>query len=172
MPPVPESLPSETKTIPLGDGPAIPKRRAFPKIAEVREMLKERAAELLSLQRRIVYEALANQDYETANDANKFLLTHLPSDENGTRLLDPDIDKPKDQGKLPGPSISIGFAIGGLNHTQSLPPANLEVIDAVPETQTEERQLRGSADSPTPSVSDSLGPEDHPVPSRRDTTDS
>jgi hypothetical protein len=166
MPQAPENPPSETKTIPLGKRPPIPTRKVFPKIAEVREMLKERAAELLNLQRRIVYEALANQDYETANDANQFLLTHLPPDENGVRLLDPDIDKPKDQGKLQGPQISIGFALGGLNQTQSLPAAKVEVIDAIPET----KELGGGRPSDCePTVLDGgTKSEGSPVPPERD----
>lgn len=168
MPQDPENPLSETKTIPLGKtpDPATPRRKVFPKIAEVREMLKERAAELLNLQRRIVYEALANQDYETANDANQFLLLHLPAGEDGVRLLDPDIDKPTDKGQLHAPQISIGFAIGGLNQTQSLPPAPVGVIDVTPET----KELGGRLllDHPPAPLGDSPRPEDSLVQSGRD----
>lgn len=169
MPQDPENPPSPTKTTPLGKGSAAPKRPAFPRIAEVREMLKARAEELLNLQRRIIYEALANQDYETANDANQFLLKHLPPDEQGVHLLDHDIDKPKDTGKQLGPQISIGFALGGLPQPQQLPAPKIEVIDVSPED--EERDGRPT-DHPPTLLDGDTGTKGDLVAPERDSSDS
>jgi hypothetical protein len=111
--------------------PNAPRRAVyFPKVKEAREILKEKAQEILEMQLRIVTESLAGGDFETAMKANQFLLEHMPEDE-GVKVLDISVDKPKQVEGKTGPQISIGFALGGIPQSQpALPAADVKVIDA------------------------------------------
>jgi hypothetical protein len=100
----------------------------FSSVKKAREALKERANELLDIQIAIIKGAMSKGDYETAAKANQFLMEHIP-DEDGTRMIDQSVDKPKQLEAKLGPSINIGFAIGGINQPKELPPA---VIEAEP----------------------------------------
>lgn len=94
----------------------------FPKVKEAREALKAKALEIYEMQMRIIQEAIAAGDYETAAKANQFLMEHLP-DEDGVKVLDISIDKPKEVSEKSGPTIQIGFALGGMSQPTALPPA-------------------------------------------------
>jgi hypothetical protein len=110
----------------------------FPKVREAREALKAKAMEIYELQMKIITEAIAAGDYETAAKANQFLMEHLP-DEDGTSLLNISVDKPKESGDKSGPTIQIGFALGGLPPPKgALPPAVIDVEPVEPSDKTEE----------------------------------
>lgn len=104
-------------------------KNPFPKVREAREALRAKAMEIYEMQMRIIAEALAAQDFEVAAKANQFLMSHLPPDENGVRLLDADIDAPGKGGReAMGPSIQIGFQLGGM----TAPPRALPTVRELP----------------------------------------
>lgn len=107
----------------------------FPRVKEAREALRERAIEIYEMQMRIIQEALASKDFETAAKANQFLMTHLPPDEDGVRLLDADIDAKTTGAQSSGPSIQIGFQLGGMTAPPKALPTVTEqpIIDVEPE---------------------------------------
>lgn len=99
----------------------------FPKVRQARELLASKALDVLNQYQKIIMEAMASGDYETAAKHTQWLLEHMPA-ENGTRLIDPSAAKPKEVEGPKGPQIAIGIALGGMN--KSLPSA--EVIDVEP----------------------------------------
>lgn len=104
-------------------------RIPFPRVREAREALRAKAMEIYETQMRIVAEALAAQEYEVAAKANQFLMAHLPPDSDGTRLIDADIDAPGRPGRdAMGPSIQIGFQLGGM----TAPPKALPTVIELP----------------------------------------
>jgi hypothetical protein len=109
-----------------GTPPGVP-RSPFPKVAAAREALKAKALEIYEMQMLIIKEALAAQDFKVAADANQFLMEHMPADEDGTRLLGAGVDVRAAETKPTGPTINIGFALGGIPDQKALPA--VKVID-------------------------------------------
>lgn len=109
---------------------------AFSSVRKAREALRERAHELLNEYINICKQAAAAGDYETAQKGFQYLLAHIPNEE-GDRLIDIDVDKPKEVDKSKSaPSIQIGVAIGGLQ--KQLPAeTTVEVIEVKPDEPTE-----------------------------------
>lgn len=104
----------------------------FSKVKEARELLKAEAENILKMYMQVIQEARAKGDLETAQKALQWLIEHLPEDE-GVRMVDISVDKPKEiEGNL-GPSIQIGIALGGMNAPPPLPQATTTVIDVTPE---------------------------------------
>ena len=101
---------------PVGD------QRYFPKVKEAREALKAKALELHQLYMEVIQAALDKGDVETAMKATQWLIEHMPR-EDGESMVDISVDKPKAIEQKSGPSINIGFALGGLGEARSLPPA-------------------------------------------------
>ena len=100
----------------------------FPRAREAREALKEKAIVIFDLYVKLINDAMSAQDFETAEKALRFLQEHMPKDEDGATFLDPSIDKKLDRNSLPvGPTVNIGFAIGGVRQPQSLPPVVIDV---------------------------------------------
>jgi hypothetical protein len=99
----------------------------FSKVREATEAIMERAMEVFELHMENARAAMANKDHETANKATSFLIEHMPN-EDGVTMVDISVDKPKqvDQNRI-GPSINIGFKIGGIEKPKELPAVN--VID-------------------------------------------
>ncbi len=101
----------------------------FPKVKEARELLKQKAADLLAKYERIIDEAIIAQQFEVAAKHVQWLIEHMP-EEDGVRLIDASAAKAVEvQGKI-GPSIQIGIALGGMK-PRELPEAP-EVIDVTP----------------------------------------
>lgn len=92
----------------------------FPKVREAREALLAYAEELIELKKKIILEAIAAGEYETADNAVNFLLSHMHAHE-GKTVLSTDIDKNKGESGPKGPVINIGFALGGVPQTKGLP---------------------------------------------------
>jgi len=100
---------------PIGDD------RYFPKVKEAREALKAKALELHQLYMDIIQDARDKGDVETASKAVQWLIEHMPK-EDGESMVDISVDKPKQIEQKHGPSVNIGFALGGLGEARSLPP--------------------------------------------------
>jgi len=94
-----------------------------------------RAEEILNKYQRLIDQAAAAGDYETALRHMQHLIDHMPTDE-GTRLVDMSIDKAAQAETGPrGPTIQIvGINMGGVgNAPKQLPSPAVEVIDVKPE---------------------------------------
>jgi hypothetical protein len=104
----------------------------FPRVKEAREALKARAMELFELQVDIVKKALKAKDFETAADANQWLMEHMPADA-GMRMIDVGIDKPKHDSRNAGPNVNIGFQLGGITKPEQKALPTATVIDVEPE---------------------------------------
>lgn len=98
------------------------KNRYFPRVKEAREALKDKALELHDLYMKIIQGAIHQGDMETAMKATQWLLEHMPN-EDGVSMVDISVDKPKQVEGKQGPSINIGFALGGITERKALPPA-------------------------------------------------
>ena len=85
----------------------------FSSVRRARAAIRERAFELLSDYITVLKQAASAGDYETAVKGYQHLLEHMP-DEDGEKMIDISIDKPKQVDKGSGPSIQIGFQLGGL----------------------------------------------------------
>lgn len=120
---------------PSSGAPAVQSPRVggnyFPKVREAREALRARAVELLEKYIKIIDQAAAAGDFETADKALRFLLDHIPAEE-GERVLDPSVDKPTEGRSMGGgPQVQIGLVIGGLEPKQLLPQAEVITIEPV-----------------------------------------
>lgn len=111
-------------------------REFFPKVKEAREVLKEKALELVELQMTIIKEAIANGNFEAASKATQWLIEHMPN-EDGERLIDSSAAKPKElEGTRSGPAIQIGIALGGIQRKE-LPET--QVYDVTPKAGTKSK---------------------------------
>lgn len=100
----------------------------FSKVKEAREKIASEALELYDMYKGLIRDAIASEDFETASKGLQFLMDHIPADNEGTRLLDPSVDKgpTTDKGNS-GPVIRIGIALGGVTKIQELPPAIIDI---------------------------------------------
>lgn len=103
------------------------KRVYFPRVKEAREALRDRAIEILESYIAVIAEARAAGDFESATKSLQWLIEHMP-EEDGSHMVDISIDKPKQVEAGKGPTIQIGFALGGLGNQKTLPAA----IDVTP----------------------------------------
>lgn len=103
------------------------------KVKEAREAYKAKALQILELYHQNIKKLYQKGEHQAAAEAMQWFLEHAPKDE-GITILDPSVDKTKgsDDSVNRGPTIQIGFALGGLfpapAKTVELPPA--EVTDA------------------------------------------
>jgi hypothetical protein len=106
-----------------------PQKDFFSKVKVARELLKEKAAEILEDYLDIVQKAKDAGDYETAAKSLQWLIEHMPEEE-GHRLVEVSVDKKQqvvEQGPK-GPDIRIGIAVGGLTSQKALPkPSDVQV---------------------------------------------
>lgn len=87
----------------------------FTKVKIARELLREQAEEIVKLYMDNAKIAMAHGDYETAQKALQWLLEHMPSENDGTRVVDSGVDKQIQQQQGPtGPTIQIGIQVGGV----------------------------------------------------------
>ena len=105
------------------------KREYFPKVREAREALKERAAEILESYISLAAEARAAGEFDVAAEILWKLIDHIP-EEDGERMIDGSVDKPKQVEGQTGPSIQIGIALGGMKPKQlEAAPIDIEAIE-------------------------------------------
>jgi hypothetical protein len=93
-----------------------------------RQLLKEKAEEILEQYLRVVDEARVSGDYETAAKSLQWLIEHMPNDEDGSPIVQVSVDKKTQptESKSNGPSIQIGIAVGGLGPDRSLKDSDLK----------------------------------------------
>lgn len=103
----------------------------FSRVREAREVLKAKAEEIVGLQIEIVKRGLETGKLDVAASANQWLLEHMP-EEDGVKVIDVSIDKPRQVEGHAAPSISIGFAIGGMKplEPKALPAPKVEITDS------------------------------------------
>lgn len=108
------------------------KKSTFTKIQAARQLLRERAEEILNDYLAVVNEARAEHQPEVAIKALQWLIEHMPADEDGGKPIDTSIDKNIQPVQVDSrPAIQIGIQLGGVNIKQkALPKASAEVIDA------------------------------------------
>jgi hypothetical protein len=109
----------------------------FPKVKEARELLKEKAREILEMQQTIIEKALAAEKFDVAAAANQFLIEHMP-DEEGVRMISATVNKQLETKGPTGPTIQIGFNLGTHRLPEAatvatLSPAPLEILDVTDE---------------------------------------
>ena len=109
------------------------KRVYFSKVKEAREKISSEALELYDMYKGLIRDAIVAHDFETASKGLQFIMDHIPADDEGTRLLDPSVDKTDINKKgNSGPIINIGIKLGGIPKQAELPPS---VIDVEPENE-------------------------------------
>ena len=96
-------------------------------VRKAREALKERAHEILDKFLQTIDMAASAEEYEAALKSYQWLMEHIPEDE-GERVVDISVDKPKQGTNLP--TINIGFRLGGIDEDKQLPDGN--TIDVTP----------------------------------------
>jgi hypothetical protein len=132
--------PAETLTEPVSkpaDTPEQPKKPSthpeglilFSKVKEARKAILAEAERICGLYMQSIEAALADGQFDVAQQGLQWLMEHMPADEDGTKLIDQSIDKPKaDSGKGSGPQINIGVQLGGMTAAPKSLPAH--IIDA------------------------------------------
>jgi hypothetical protein len=109
----------------------------FSAVKRVKNKIREDAEAIYTEFRNALKMATAAGQYEAAIKGYTWLHSHIPADEDGTRVVDQDIDKPKqvDSGSK-GPQIQIGIAMGVTPPTAVAPKAlSAEVIELDPEVE-------------------------------------
>ena len=103
----------------------MPKGDPFSNLKQARALLLERAREMVDFYIDNAKAASANGDFETASKAMQFLMERM-RDEDGTTLVEQSVDKPKQAKQVSsGPSIQIGFKLGGVNDPKTLPEVTI-----------------------------------------------
>lgn len=107
--------------------------RMFSKVNVAREMLKERAEEILAEYIETAKAAREAGEFEAAGKMYWNLIEHMPADNPNERMVDTSVDKQPKQvdNKASGPTIKIGLALGGLpQHKQLTAAKHVEVVEA------------------------------------------
>jgi hypothetical protein len=120
----------EKETLPIA-APPLEGRKYFSRVREAREILRSKATEFMALYETTILEAIRSGDQETAMKALQWYAEHV-RDEDGSGIIEPGIDKPKEQKQIASPTIQIGFKVGGIPDQPALPAA-VEVIEVKPE---------------------------------------
>lgn len=114
-------------------------RKAFWRVREARELLREHSAELVKMYLEAIQDAKANGESEVAIKAIQWLVEHMPADEDGTRIIDASVDKKVEIAEKDNrPTVQIGISLGGVNNPKQVAAAkspkpkaiNGEIIDA------------------------------------------
>ena len=101
------------KYLPDGKHP-IPKQPNFSRILEAREALQRKAEKWANDYANLIEQAVKKGDIEFGTKAIQWAFEHMIGDE-GERVVGGSVDKVKEvQALQAGPSIQIGFALGGL----------------------------------------------------------
>lgn len=111
--------------------PPVKDRNVFTKVRIARELLKQKAEEIFLEYMNVISCARDAGDYETAAKHLQWLIDHMPSDDEGGRMIEQSVDKKQeviDRGPI-GPNIQIGIKVGGSGDDRKLSAATVEVID-------------------------------------------
>lgn len=110
------------------------KLEPFPRVALAREVLKERATEIIEAYLALAAKASEAGKEDVAADILWKLIDHMPRD-GGSGIIDSSKSKPPTGSTggsaLPtGPTINIGLALGGMaKEPKTLPAPKVEIID-------------------------------------------
>lgn len=108
--------------------------KGFSKIAAARELIRERAEEILDLLINNAKMAQARGQHDVADKTYKWLLEHMPTAPGEESIINPSIDKQQvTVSKDSGPRIQIGIQVGGTSGKQKAIPSSSEIIDVEPE---------------------------------------
>lgn len=99
--------------------------RSFGSVRKARAALLARANELMDGYLDLIKKASEAGEYDVASKAYQYLFDHMPP-EDGQRLLEQGIDKPKQVEGYRGPTIQIGFKLGGIDQ-HTLPESIIEI---------------------------------------------
>lgn len=100
---------------------------SFSSVRKARELLREKAAEVYEKYMHLAEHAVNKGDFETAEKIYRYLLEHT-ADEDGSALLAQSVDKPKQEAIKQGPTVNIGFQLGGITSQPTLPEPTIEAI--------------------------------------------
>ena len=111
-------------------------RTIFSRVKIARELLRERAEEILDNYLDTVQKAKDAGDFETAAKSLQWLMDHMPAEDDGTRVVETSVDKQQQIVQQDtSPRIQIGISVGGsapkqisIAKPRELPKA--EIIDA------------------------------------------
>lgn len=102
----------------------------FSKVRIARELLREKAEEIFAEYMDVLKLAKERGDHKVAMEGLQYLMDHMPSDDDGSRMVEPSVDKQQQQIQQDTrPSIQIGIQVGGVLPTakKALPPIKTEV---------------------------------------------
>lgn len=101
----------------------------FTKVKVARELLRQKAEDIINEYMDVAAKAKDAGDYQTAAKALQWLIEHIPAEEDGTRIVDSSIDKqvaPVQQDNRP--AIQIGIQVGGITPKQLAVPKPKELV--------------------------------------------
>lgn len=107
-------------------------RDYFPKVRQAREALAEKAKDILQQYLDVIQDARDAGNVEVAAESLQWLMEHMPEVEN-ERMIDVHIDRQALEKAPVGPSINIGFQLGGMPALNGGLPAVVEVETLVEE---------------------------------------
>lgn len=97
------------------------------KVRAARQVLKERALDLLNKYEAIIDKAVEAGQLDIAAEHIQWLIEHT-GNEDGERIIDPSASKVKEVDSNRGPTIQIGIALSGPAPKQLGPIVEAEVI--------------------------------------------
>lgn len=106
-----------------------PSKGPLSKVRAAREILRERAMELIESYIALAAEAKAAGKWEVAEEALWKLIDHIPK-EDAVGIIDSASSKVQEVSGSRQPTIQIGIALGGVGQSKELPP--IKVIDVDP----------------------------------------
>lgn len=115
---------------------AIP-RNLFKSVKEAREAFKAKADKFVAQYELAIDEAIKNKDFEAATKAIQWALEHMASDDDGTKIIDIGIDRPKGDNIKTGPQINIGFQLGGISQPKAIEAIDVKALPAPTDQATE-----------------------------------
>lgn len=93
--------------------PKLPHVRFFSKAIEARQVLSDRAVDIIEAYLALASEARAAGDFEVAADILWKLIDHMPRVES-VGIIDSPASQPVEDSGSKGPQISIGVQLGGM----------------------------------------------------------
>src|SRR5690348_11991394 len=75
----------------------IDSKQLFSKVRAARELLRERASEILEQYLAVVAEAQAAGEYEVAAKSLQWLIEHMPKEDDGSTIVERSVDKEQPQ---------------------------------------------------------------------------